>query len=382
MTIYLDNAATSFPKPEEVYSAVDSTLRHVAGSPGRGGHRGGVAAARLVLEAREAVSSLIGVRDSSRLILTHSATESLNVAVTGLLKPGDHVVTSSMEHNSLVRPLYLASGKGVAVTRVSADRYGAVAPADIAAAIRPETKLIAVTHCSNVTGTIQPLAEIGAIAHANGAIFLVDAAQSIGSIPIDVTGMQIDLLAAPGHKGLMGPPGTGILYVAEGVSLEPLIVGGTGTASSSPEQPDGLPERYESGTMNAPALAGMAAGAAFVANAGVDRIYRHESSLVRRLMEGLAEIPGLHLYGPPSGVERGSVLSFTVDGMDASQIGFVLDHEYGISVRTGLHCAPEAHRTIGTFPAGTVRLSPGYFTTMNEIETCLSAVEQLVRRGA
>lgn len=382
MGIYLDNAATSFPKPEEVYRAVDSTLRHVAGSSGRGGHRGGIAASRLVLEAREAVCHLIGVSDSSRLILTHSATESLNIAVNGLLKPGDHVVTSTMEHNSLARPLHLASRRGVNVTWVPADRHGYVSPRSVAAAIRPDTRLVALAHCSNVAGTIQPVAEIGAIARSHGALFLVDAAQSLGSIPVDVMAMQIDLLAAPGHKGLMGPPGTGVLYVAEGVAPEPLMVGGTGTASSSLEQPDTLPERYESGTMNAPALAGLAAGAAFVGGAGVDYIARYEASLVRRLMEGLAEIPRLQLYGPPAGVERGSVVSFTVDGMDASQVGFILDHEHEISVRTGLHCAPEAHRTIGTFPAGTVRVSPGYFTTMKEIEICLSAVEQLVRRGA
>lgn len=382
MLIYLDNAATSFPKPEEVYRAVDSTLRHVTGSPGRGGHRGGIAAARLVLEAREAVCHLIGVADSSRLILTHSATESLNIAVNGLLKPGDHVVTSTMEHNSLARPLHLASRRGVNVTWVSADRHGYVNPSDVSAAIRPNTRLVALTHCSNVTGTIQPVAEIGAIARSHGSLFLVDAAQSIGSIPVDVMTMQVDILAAPGHKGLMGPPGTGVLYVAEGVNLEPLMVGGTGTASSSLEQPDGLPERYESGTMNAPALAGLAAGAAFVGAAGIDAISRHEASLVNRLMEGFKEIPRVKLCGPPIGAERGSVLSFTVDGMDASQIGFILDHEYEISVRTGLHCAPEAHKTIGTFPDGTVRLSPGYFTTMKEIETCLEAVEQIVRRNA
>jgi cysteine desulfurase family protein len=335
----------------------------------------------LVLEAREAVCQLIGVSDSSRLIVTHSATESLNIAVSGLLKPGDHVITSTMEHNSLARPLHLASRLGVDVTWVPADRHGYVSPRAVAAAIRPDTRLVALTHCSNVAGTIQPVAEIGAIAGRNGTLFLVDAAQSIGSIPVDVAAMHIDLLAAPGHKGLMGPPGTGVLYIAEGVALDPLMVGGTGTASSSLDQPDDLPERYESGTMNAPALAGLAAGAAFVGGVGIGSISRHEAALVNRLMEGLSEIPRLQLYGPPVGEERGSVVSFTVDGMDASKIGFILDHEYEISVRTGLHCAPEAHRTIGTFPAGTVRVSPGYFTTMKEIEACLSAVEQLVRRG-
>lgn len=382
MTIYLDNAATSFPKPEDVYLAVDSTLRHVAGSPGRGGHRGGIAAARLVLEAREAVCSLINVPDSSRLVFTHSATESLNIVVNGLLRPGDHVVTSSMEHNSLARPLHCAAMRGVEVTRVPADSHGYVSPLAVAAVIRPDTRLVAITHCSNVTGTIQPVAEIGEITRSRGVLFLVDAAQSIGSLQLDVMEMGIDLLAAPGHKGLMGPPGTGILYVSDGVALEPLMVGGTGTASSSLEQPDGMPERFESGTMNAPALAGLAAGVAFVVDVGVAAIYRHEASLVNRLMEGLSGLPGIRLYGPLAGEARGSLVSFTVDGMDASQVGFILDHEFGIFVRTGLHCAPEAHRAIGTFPAGTVRVSPGYFTTMKDIEACLSAVEQIVRRVA
>ncbi len=378
MAIYLDNAATSFPKPDQVYLAVDRTLRETVGSPGRGGHQGGIAAARLVLETREVLAALFGVSDSSRVVFTHSATEALNIAVRGMLRPGDHVVTTSMEHNSLARPLNLASRQGIDVTWVAADLEGYVNPRDIAAALRPNTRLVAVTHCSNVTGTVQPVAEIGELVHQSGSVYLVDAAQSAGSIPIDVKQMKIDLLAAPGHKGLMGPPGTGFLYIAEGISLEPLMVGGTGTSSASLDQPDDLPERFESGTMNTPALAGLAAGAAFVSSIGVDEISRHESILVRRLMEGLSPLPGLRLYGPAVNELRGSVLSFTVDGKDPSQVGFALDHEYGISVRTGLHCAPQAHRTIGTYPGGTIRVSPGWFTTDAEMVEFVEAVEQIV----
>ncbi len=380
MAIYLDNAATSFPKPDQVYLAVDRTFRETMGSPGRGGHQAGIAAGRLVLETREVLASLFGVSDSSRVVFTHSATEALNLAVRGILKPGDHVITTSMEHNSLARPLNLASQQGVEVTWVSADVAGYVTPRDIAAALRPNTRLVAVTHCSNVTGTLQPVAEIGKLVRQAGPAFLVDAAQSAGSIPIDVEQMQIDLLAAPGHKGLMGPPGTGFLYIAEGITLEPLLVGGTGTSSASLDQPDDLPERFESGTLNTPALAGLAAGATYVASIGVAEISRHESILVRRLMEGLTPITGVRLCGPPVNAVRGSVVSFTVKGKDPSQIGFVLDHEYGISVRTGLHCAPQAHRTIGTYPGGTIRVSPGWFTTEAEIVRFVEAVEQIVGR--
>lgn len=380
MSLYLDNAATSWPKPEEVYHAVDTALRQTAGSPGRGGHRGGISAARTVLDARESLSHLLGIRDSSRLVITHSATESLNLAVHGLLQPGDHVITTSMEHNSMARPLHLASQCGVEVTWVAAGVDGLVSADDIAAAIRPDTKLIAVTHCSNVTGTIQPVSTIGEIAHAHGITFLVDAAQSAGSIPIDVDAMNIDLLAAPGHKGLMGPPGTGFLYIAEGIELKPLLVGGTGTSSASLEQPLTLPERFESGTQDTPAIAGLLAGSAFVASIGVDTIARHEAARVLQLMEGLTSIDGLKMYGQEPSVPRGSVVSFTLDGIDPSRVGFFLDNDYEIAVRTGLHCAPMAHRSIGTYPYGTIRVSPGWFTTTEDIAICIEAIERIARR--
>jgi cysteine desulfurase family protein len=334
----------------------------------------------VVLETREIIAALFGIFDSSRVVFTHSATEALNLAVRGILKPGDHVVTTSMEHNSLARPLHLASRQGIEVSCVAADAEGYLNPHDIAAALRPNTRLVAVTHCSNVTGTLQPVAEIGKLVHQAGSVFLVDAAQSAGSVPIDVKQMNIDLLAAPGHKGLMGPPGTGFLYIAEGISLEPLLVGGTGTASASLDQPDELPERFESGTLNTPALAGLAAGAAFVASIRVEEIFRHETALVRRLMEGLSNLAGIRIYGPALNAVRGSVVSFTIKGKDPSQIGFLLDHEYGISVRTGLHCAPQAHKTIGTWPGGTIRVSPGWFTAESEIERFIEAVEQIIGR--
>ncbi|MRR33305.1 aminotransferase class V-fold PLP-dependent enzyme [bacterium] len=379
MSIYLDNAATSHPKPEAVYRAVEHALRHIGASPGRGGYRLAMDAARLVFEARETLAELFRVRDSSRIVFTGSATEALNLAIGGLLRPGDHAVTSTMEHNSVVRPLHLAEKRGVEVTRIPCDRHGFLNPRDVASALRPDTRLIALSHCSNVTGTIQPIEEIGLLAGKAGVPLLVDAAQSAGILPIDVNDAGIALLAGPGHKGLFGPQGTGYLYLAEGIDLAPLMVGGTGGYSSDREQPGEMPARYESGTLNLPGIAGLKAGTEFVLETGIEVIRARESSFVDRLLAGLAAMPGTALYGPPAGVERGGIVSFTVEGMDPSLIGFNLDREHDICVRVGLHCAPDAHRTIGSFPVGTVRVSPGWFSTEEEIETFLRAMREIVR---
>lgn len=378
MSVYLDNAATSFPKPDAVYEAVDHALRRVGVGPGRGGHRRGIEATRIVFEAREAVAALLGVADSSRVVFTHSATEALNLAISGLLSAGDHVVTTTVEHNSLVRPLHAASGRGVEVTRVSADRRGFVTPDAVAAAIRPNTRLVALSHCSNVTGALQPVEEISAEVKKRGALLLVDAAQSAGMIPLDAPAIGIDLLAAPGHKGLFGPQGTGILYVADGVELTPLIVGGTGVHSSDEEQPAAMPERYESGTLNTPGIAGLGAGVAFIARTGISAIRERETSLVRQILEGLAGMRRVTVHGPAADEPRGSVVSFSATDTDPQAIGFRLDHDHDISVRVGLHCAPSAHRTIGTYPTGTVRVSPGFFTTDNEVELFLRALREIV----
>jgi cysteine desulfurase / selenocysteine lyase len=382
MSIYLDNAATTFPKPEQVYRAVDHALRGIGVGPGRGSYRQGLAASRMVFEAREAVAGLFGIRDSARVVFTHSATESLNLALNGLLKPGDHVVSTTMEHNSLLRPLHLAEKKmGVEVTWVPGDRCGMVDWRDIRAALRSNTRLVAVSHCSNVTGALQPVAEIGALARKAGLLFLVDAAQSAGAIPIAVEEMKIDLLAVPGHKGLFGPQGTGILYVGEGVELRPLIVGGTGGFSTAAEQPETLPERLESGTMNTPGVAGLKAGVEFVRSTGIGEIRRKETLLVTQLLEGLSRIPGIVTYSPGSVEMRSGLVSFTVKGHDLVEIGFRLDSEFDIAVRVGLHCAPEAHRTIGSFPGGTVRVSPGFFNSGQDIEMFLRALATIVNRS-
>ena len=257
---YLDNAATSYPKPPEVIAAMTTYLTTVGIGTGRGSHRQVLAANRMVFEARERIATLFNLADSSRVIFTHSCTESLNLAVTGLLRPGDHVVTTTMEHNALVRPLHRLTRSGIAVTKVPCDRNGFLNPCDVAAVLRPETRLIALSHCSNVTGVIQPVAEIGRLARSCGIVFLLDAAQSAGCLSLDVKELSVDLLAAPGHKGLLGPQGTGFLYIAPGLELEPLLVGGTGGASTDPDQPTASPERYESGTPNTPGIAGLSTG--------------------------------------------------------------------------------------------------------------------------
>ncbi|MRR55561.1 MAG: aminotransferase class V-fold PLP-dependent enzyme [Deltaproteobacteria bacterium] len=378
MPIYLDNAATSHPKPESVYQAVDHALREIGTSPGRGGYRRGLDATRIIFDAREKLAELFGIHDSARLVFTGSATEALNLAIAGMLRPGDHAVTTTMEHNSVSRPLRVAETRGASVTRIPCDRSGFLNPRDLADALRPDTRLIVLSHCSNVTGTIQPIAEIGRLANRAGVTLLVDAAQSAGIIPIDVKAMGINLLAAPGHKGLLGPQGTGFLYIGEGLELPPLLVGGTGGHSSDEEQPEEMPARFESGTLNTPGIAGLRAGVEFILTTGSETIRKKELSLVRHLLEGLAGMKEIALHGPAPEKDRGGIVSFTIEGRDPAMIGFTLDQQYDIEVRTGLHCAPWAHRTIGTYPAGTIRVSPGWFTTETEIETFLRAMRQII----
>jgi len=380
MSIYLDNAATSFPKPEQVYQAVNHALREVGASPGRGGHRRSLEAGRIMFLAREALARLFSIPDSSRIIFTHSATGALNQALHGTLLAGDHVITTSMEHNSLLRPLHALRREGVEITVVPAGPDGIVDPEQIRRAVRPATRMLAVGHVSNVCGSIQPIAEIAAICRAAGTLFLVDAAQSAGYINLDVVSTGIDLLAAPGHKGLLGPPGTGLLYVAPGVALRPTIEGGTGTSSTSEEQPLTMPDGFEAGTHNLPGIAGLKAGVEFILERGIDAIYRHEQSLIIEAEQLLNRIPGVTVYGPKDPGLRASVLSFNLAGIDASLLAAQLDHDFDIAVRAGLHCAPQAHRTLGTLPEGTLRISPGWSSTREEIAFFSEAVIQCVRK--
>jgi cysteine desulfurase family protein len=349
-------------------------MRDVGASPGRGGYRRSLEAGRIMFQAREAAASLFSVSDSSRIIFTHSATESLNMALRGTLEPGDHVITSSMEHNSLSRPLHQLQRQGIHLTVVQADTEGIIDPSDVTRALTPKTRMIATGHVSNVSGTIQPIAAISNIAREAGALFLLDAAQSAGCVPIDVIALGIDLMAVPGHKGLYGPQGTGLLYVAPTVMLRPLLAGGTGTNSTSEEQPDTFPDGYEAGTHNLPGIAGLKAGIEFVLEQGAAVIGNHERNLITVARESLSSIPGITLYGPANPHLRSGVLSFTTRGKDAAALAFELDQRFDIAVRSGLHCAPRAHRTLGSFPGGTVRMSPGWFSTTKDIDVFCNAV--------
>jgi cysteine desulfurase/selenocysteine lyase len=380
--IYLDNAATSFPKPETVYQAVMHAMREIGASPGRGGHRRSLEAGRLLFQTRETIAALFTIADSSRIIFTHSATEALNIALRGVLQPGDHVITTSMEHNSLLRPLFALRRQGIELTIVTADHDGRVDPDDVRAALRPNTRMLAVGHISNVSGTIQAVDLLAAIAREAGALFLLDAAQSAGHEMIDVRKSGVDLLAVPGHKGLFGPQGTGFLYAAPAVPLRPLLAGGTGSSSASEEQPDTMPDGFEAGTHNIPGIAGLKAGVEFVLEHGVSVIGEKERMLADLAAHRLTAIPGVTLHGPLDPALRGGVLSFTMAGIDPSALAFMLDRDFDIAVRAGLHCAPQAHRTLGTFPGGTLRISPGWFSSREEIAIFCDAVVECGRSAA
>lgn len=375
--IYFDNAATTFPKPEEVYRKVDHILRNVGANPGRSGHRMALDANRIILDARDSIARLFNIEDSSRVVFTSNTTEALNVGIKGFLHSGDHVITSSMEHNSVTRPIKALEKTGVACTKVKCSAEGLLDPDDVKRAIRPNTRLIAITHASNVTGTINPVREIGELARESGIRLLLDAAQTAGMLPIDVEKDNIDMLACPGHKGLFGLQGTGFLYMAPDVRLEPVKEGGTGGNSEMDTMPDTLPERFEAGTMNTPGIGGLGEGVEFILREGIEKIRRHEILLTERLIRGLQDIGRVVVYGPRDAVRQMSVISFGINGKDPSDVGFVLDSSFGIMARVGLHCAPDAHRTIGTFPQGTVRISPGYFSTVEEVDIVIDAIKKI-----
>jgi cysteine desulfurase family protein len=377
--IYLDNAATSWPKPEAVYKAMDSFMRNTGASPGRSGHNLSIEAGRTNYETREALAQLFSVDDPMRIILTSNATEALNLVIRGILHPGEHVITSSMEHNSVMRPLRAKENEGVEVAVVNCSPEGFLDTLDIEQAIKPNTKLIALNHASNVVGTILPIAEVGETARRHDVPLLVDAAQTAGCYPIDIEAMNIDLLAFSGHKGLYGPQGTGGLYIRKGIEqrIGPLICGGTGSQSESEYQPDFLPDKYESGTPNTVGLAGLGSGIRFVRAHGASNLQRKEAKLTQFLLNGLKATPGVTAYGSGDARRQVAVVSFNISGLTSSEVAMQLEEGYQIMCRPGLHCSPIAHKTIGTFPQGTVRLSPGYFTTEEDIEITIEAVQKI-----
>ena len=379
--IYFDNAATSWPKPESVYAAVDHYQREIGAPAGRGGYQAALAAGQLVARARAGVARLIGANQPEQIVFTSNGTDALNLAIHGILRPGDHVVTTVCEHNSVLRPLRAcAENRNVSVTYVSCDNDGLVSAAEVQAALQPNTRLVAVLHGSNVTGAVQPIEKIGQAVRSHPATFLVDAAQTVGHLPLDVQSLQIDLLAAPAHKGLLGPLGTGFLYIHPTVQqqLQPLRQGGTGSSSHEDRQPETLPDKFEAGNLNVPGLAGVAAACDFLQQRSVENIHAETGQLTTALLNGLARLKPVRIYGPPAGISRLSVVSFSVCGYDPQDISNLLDASFQIASRAGLHCAPRLHRALGTEEmGGTVRFSLGYANTKAEVESALEAMASI-----
>jgi cysteine desulfurase family protein len=385
--IYLDNAATSWPKPPEVLRAMTEFLETAGGNPGRSGHRMSIQAGRVLYDAREALAQLFHAPDPLRVIFTHNATHALNLALIGLLRPGDRVVTSSIEHNSMMRPLRALQKDGVEVAEFRCHADTTADLDDAARAIRPGTRLVAFTHASNVSGALLPVADIARMAHAAGALVLVDAAQTAGCVPLDMQALGVDLLAFSGHKGLLGPPGTGALILGDTVdaaAMRTVLRGGTGSRSEFQEQPEDLPDKFESGTPNAVGIAGLLAATRYVQARGVENIRAHEMQLAAALARGLVSIPEVTVLGPAGngdGALRSAtaVMSFTVARRSVSEIGLRLDEECGIMSRVGLHCAPSAHRVLGTFPEGAVRFAPGAMTERGDVDAAIEAVKNIVQ---
>ncbi|HYF82259.1 MAG TPA: aminotransferase class V-fold PLP-dependent enzyme [Clostridia bacterium] len=377
--IYFDNAATTYPKPESVYKAVDDCLRGFCANPGRGGHKMALQSGRVILEARELLAELFNSDSPERIILTHNATEALNLAFKGFLKKGNHIITTSMEHNSVLRPLKALEQSGIETTIVQCNKDGEIDIREIEKEIRKETVLIAVTHASNIVGTIIPIKEIGSLAKGYNLEYLVDASQTAGVCEIDVDKMNISMLAFTGHKSLMGPQGTGGLYIRKGLELNPLKEGGTGSKSESLYQPDILPDRYESGTHNTPGIAGLCAGISFIKSKGIANIRRHEQELTRYFLYELEKLKSVKIYGTKDIEKQVAVVSINIADIGSSEISYILDQTFDIATRSGLHCAPIAHKTLGTLRQGTVRFSFGYFNTKEQIEASVAAIHKITK---
>ena len=377
--IYLDNAATSFPKPEAVYQALDRFARQALANPGRAGHKMALAAERALDDCRHLLNQLFRGDAPERFVFTLNGTDALNMAFKGVLRDGDHVITSDLEHNSVSRPLRRLELDGrITLTRVRADAGGTIDPDDVRKAITPKTRLVALTHASNVLGTVQPVAEVGRIARERDLLFLVDAAQTAGAVPTDVRALSIDLLAFPGHKSLLGPTGTGALYVGPRAPVAAWREGGTGGDSSSETQPKELPYFLEGGTPNVLGVAGLAAGISYVTEKGIDAVREHETALCERLWRHLDEAGGFEVFGRRDPARRVGTLSFRCEALPAAEVGGILDQAFDIAVRPGLHCAPYVHRSLGTFPEGTVRVSPGPFSTEGDIDALAAALAEIV----
>ncbi|MGI6539067.1 MAG: aminotransferase class V-fold PLP-dependent enzyme [Caldicoprobacterales bacterium] len=377
--IYMDNAATTWPKPKKVIRAVVRCMEEYGGNPGRSGHNMAVKAGQLLLYTREMLCELFRLEDPFQIIFTSNCTDSLNLAIKGSVLPGDHVITTTMEHNSVIRPLMEMKKQGVELTIVKCSSQGLLDPFDIEKAIQSNTKLIVTSHASNVTGTIFPIEAIGRIARNHGIPYLVDAAQTAGVLPINLSDLPVDMMAFPGHKGLLGPQGTGGLYIHPDIQLRSIRQGGTGSQSDSIYQPDFLPDKFETGTMNTPGIAGLGAGVEEIMKEGQSGILAHENRLGKLFLEALSHMKQIKVYGPSDLSKQTGVISINIGDKDSSEVANLLDERYNIAVRGGLHCAPLAHKTIGTFRQGAVRFSYGLFNRLDEVKACIKALEEISR---
>jgi len=380
--IYLDNAATTYPKPSQVIEAVTDFMTRVGGNPARAGHMMSVEASRIVYDAREQIAELVGIRDPLRVVFTANCTAAINLALRGLLTAGDHVITTSVEHNSVMRALMCMVRDGIRLSVVQSSPEGFVEPEQIKSEIQSDTRMVVIAHASNVLGCLQQVSEIGQICREAKVLLLVDSAQTLGAIPLNMVDDHIDLLAFSGHKSLYGPQGTGGLVVGDHVdvsSIKPIICGGTGSRSESDQHPSFLPDALEPGTLNSPGAAGLGAGVRFVLSLGIQAIRQHGMKLTLRLLNGLSEIPGVTIYGPKVSNMRVPVVSLNIGDMDPSRVALELEERFEIMCRAGLHCAPAAHKTAGTFPRGSVRFGLSWFNTEQEIDTALQAVRELAK---
>ncbi len=373
--VYLDNSATTFKKPDCVYSEIINVMKYSGGNAGRGGHRMSVRAGDIIYNARENISKFFNITDESRICFTYNASAALNYALKGVLKKGDHVVISSYEHNSVYRPIYALEQNGVSFSVLNSDRHGNFD--DLNNYIDDNTKLVVINHVSNVTGNIAEISKMSKIAHDNGILFMVDASQSAGHIEIDVIKDGIDLLACSGHKGLFGPQGTGILYIRDGIDTKTIVEGGTGSMSQLSSQPEEFPDRFETGTLNAPGIGGLSKGVEFILEKGIISIREHEEMLLDMLINGLSSMPRVEVYGNGNSKKTSGAVGFNVSGKDCITLCDELDENYDIMLRGGLHCSYLAHKTIGTLKSGCARVSISYFTTVDEINYFLNVIDKI-----
>lgn len=381
--IYFDNGSTSFPKAPGVGDAIRDIIEHGAYNINRGGYEGAYEVADMVLTTREQLCRLFHFSESRNVVFTPSITYSLNYVIKGLLRPGDHVIVSSMEHNGMMRPLVQMAHQGVTFDAAQADRDGVLDPQKVEDLIRPNTRAVMMLHASNLCGTMLPIQQVGEICARHGLIFVVDTAQTAGVFPIDMEKMHIDALCFTGHKGLRGPQGVGGVLLRDELcsQMTPLISGGTGSRSDSEEVPDFMPDRFESGTMNLPGIAGLHRALTYLEEYGIENIARQELAICQRFIDGALTLPDTRVVGKLDTQDRAAIVSLDFQKMDNAEVSFLLDNQYGVMTRCGLHCAPRAHKSLGTFPQGTVRFSFSHHNTPEEVDTCIEGLRKILTQG-